>query len=79
MSFRKFDAGARVAHMRTMKIDYERPRFAHVRVWGWDHDKNDMAWLYIGTINEGEWEGFGTESSSDDERAEAMRRYLEGT
>jgi hypothetical protein len=64
--------------MRKLQITFERPRFAHVRVWGWDHDTNDMAWLYIGTINDGEWEyALSGEDASDEERAEAMRRYLE--
>lgn len=64
--------------MRKIKLTFERPLFAHVRIYTWDEDLGDMAWLYIGTIREGRWEyAYGAPGTSDDERNEAMRRYLE--
>lgn len=62
--------------MRKIRLDFERPDFAHVRIYTWDEDSSDMAWLYIGTINHGDWEYALTgPSTSDDERDEAMRLF----
>ncbi len=65
--------------MREINLTWEGQR-ANVRVYGWDHDAEDMGWLYIGSINsEGKWEGLMTaESSSDEERGEAKRLWLSG-
>lgn len=63
---------------RKITVKHERRDLAHVTVYTWDRDADEMADVYAGSIDRGEWHTLTGATLTDAERAEAMAAYKAG-